>query len=128
MGDAVSEESKAAAVMETETPRELGQERVTKKISVTFDSGLPMGTCARFKHEGEIWIAYPSKKNARILRVIDRLLGIFDRMTDNTVRILNNHPGNAGVQELAVSNLGSVEGARQEWFDLAVEKVKAVTS
>lgn len=123
-------ESKAATVLETETPREPVNTdvRVTKKLPVTFDSGLPMGTCARFTYEGQIWIAYPSKKNARIMAVMDRLLGLYDRMIDNTVRVINNHPGNAGVQELVVSNLISVEAAQQKWFDLGVEKVKAVTS
>jgi hypothetical protein len=122
--------STAAKLIETETPREPVDvtTQVTKKMSVTFSNGLPMGTCARFKHDGEIWIAYPAKKMARITTVIDRLLGVLERMTDNTVRILNNHPDNAGAQELAVATLGSVESARQKWHDLAVEKVKAVTS
>lgn len=126
----MSDGSKAAALLETETPREPvnTEARITKKIAVTFDSGLPMGTCARFTHDGEIWIAYPAKKSQRIVAVIDRLLGILDRMTDNTIRILNNYPGDPAVQELAVATLGSVDIARQRWFDLAVEKTKAVTS
>lgn len=102
--------------------------RLTKQLQVTFDTGLPLGTCARFKHDGEIWIAYPAKKNARILAVIDRFLGIYGAMTDNIVRSLNKHPDNAGVRELAVSCLGSVDRARQLWRNLADEKTKAATS
>lgn len=130
MPETEPETSPATALLETETPREPVDTniRVTKKIAVTFDSGLPMGTCARFKHDGEIWIAYPAKKNARIVAVMDRILGLYDRMIDNTVRVLNNHPDNAGVQELAVTNLVSAEAAQKKWFDLGVEKVKAVTS
>jgi hypothetical protein len=103
-------------------------EKITKKLTVTFDAGLPMGTCARFKHEGEIWIAYPAKKNTRILTVIDRLLGIYGGMTDDIVRCLNNHPDNPALQEIAVACLGSVDRARKLWFEIAVEKVKAATS
>lgn len=106
----------------------MSDQRLSKKLLVTFDEGLPMGTCARFTHEGEIWIAYPAKKNARILSVLDRLLGIYGGMTDNVVRCLNNHPDNAAMQELAVQILGSVNRARTIWLDIAVEKTKAVTS
>lgn len=115
----------------TETPVDATPDptaKVTKKIQVTFTTGLPMGACARFKHEGEIWIAYPAKKNSRILAVIDRFLGIYGGIIDNTVRIINRHPENAGVQELAVSCLGSVERARKLSWDLGIEKIKAQTS
>lgn len=102
--------------------------KITKKLQVTFTTGLPMGTCARFKHEGEIWIAYPAKKNSRILAIIERFLGIYGGITDNIVATLNRYPDNPGVQELAVSCLGSVDRARKLWWDLGLEKIKAETS
>jgi hypothetical protein len=101
---------------------------VSKKLQVTFDDGLPMGTCARFKHDGEIWIAYPARKNARIQAVMDRLLGIYGAMTENIVRCINNYPEDPAVLELATACLGSVDRARQLWWDLSVEKTRAVTS
>jgi hypothetical protein len=103
-------------------------EPTTKRKAVTFSDGLPLGRDASFTHDDELWIAYPARKNARIVAVLDRLLGIYSTMTANVVRSLNEHPENAGVHTLATSILGSVDRARATYTDIASEKSKAVTS
>lgn len=46
---------------------------VSKKL--TFTTGLPMGECARFEHEGRRWVAVPADTHTRLQTCIDRLLG-----------------------------------------------------
>jgi len=67
-------------------------EDVTKRISVTFGTGLPHGTHAHFKHNDEMWIAYPASKNTEILSVTDKMLGIFRRISRDMTRWLNEWP------------------------------------
>ena len=50
-----------------------------KRVQVTFDNGLPLGTHASFTHQGQRWIAVPATKYTAIVTVTDRLLGIIGR-------------------------------------------------
>lgn len=56
---------------EPDTPPAVGT--VSKKLQ--FHTGLPLGECALFTHEGRRWIAAPSDTHTRLGTVIDRLLG-----------------------------------------------------
>src|SRR5512139_2708418 len=99
-----------------------------KRVQVKFGTGLPLGRYATFTHDGERWIAYPADKEARIVAVLDRMLGLYARITDDVVRCLNDHPDDAELRRLAVVILGPVQRAREAWADIAAEKVRAVTS
>jgi hypothetical protein len=102
-------------------------EDVTKRVNVTFGTGLPLGEHARFKHEGRIWIAYPIEKNTRIQAVTDRLLGIYSGMLENVARFINSHPGTPGTTDMVVSLLGSIDRARDTYDELNMEKARSRT-
>lgn len=99
-------------------------EPITKRKAVTFANGLPLGTHATFDHDGQKWIAYPARKDARIVAVMDRMLGILSRITEDALRSINAHPDNAQVAVLAASIVASARRATE----LASEKGKALTS
>lgn len=99
-------------------------EDVSKRIDVTFGTGLPLGTHASFRHQGEIWIAFPAAKNARILSIIDRMLGIFTRVTTDMVRIINDHPEDT---PRIVKILEYADQGRKLQSDIANDKVEAAT-
>lgn len=99
-------------------------EPITKRLAVTFSDGLPLGTHGSFKHDGQTWIAYPAKKDARIMSVIDRMLGIFSRITADALRSINAHPDNPDLCALAASIVGSAGRGTK----LAAEKGRALTS
>lgn len=92
---------------------------------VTFGNGLPLGEHAVFKHEGKMWIAYPAKKNERILAVIDRMIGIYARITADMIRWINSHPQDAQRVAWLAENVGRAQALRAE---LVAEKTEAVTS
>lgn len=102
-------------------------EDITKRVNVTFGTGLPLGEHARFKHDSEFWIAFPARKNAQIFAVTDKLIGIYSGMLENVVRFLNSHP-HSEETELVVSMLGSIARARKVYAELLVDKTKARTS
>lgn len=93
-------------------------------LKVTFSQSLPMGTRGTFTHDGELWIAYPSKKNTRILSVIDRLLGVHEGITKEMIRWINARPQDA---ELVTKVLERVARAKQIHEELVTEKAKAAT-
>lgn len=93
----------------------------TKRIAVTFGTGLPNGTHAHFTHEGVIWIAYPAAKNTRILTVIDRMLGVHATLQRRLVDWLNTRPDNG---DRIVVLLDDVRRARTE---LIAEKQRSQT-
>lgn len=102
-------------------------EDVTKRVNVTFGTGLPLGEYARFKHEGRIWIAYPIEKNTRIQAVTDRLLGIYSGMLENVARFINSHPNSPDSAELVTSVLESISRARKVYDELNLAKAVSRT-
>lgn len=97
---------------------------VVKSKKVTFAQSLPMGTRATFTHDGEIWIAYPAKKNQQIHGLVDRLMGIHTGITEEMTRWINKRPADA---DLAVYVLKWTAQARKAHAELAIEKVEAFT-
>lgn len=99
-------------------------EDITKRVAVTFATGLPLGTHAHFKHDGEIWIAYPAKKNQRILAVIDRMVGVFSTFTRQMVDWMNKTPADAPQVAMLLESLARAQRLREE---LIAEKVESRT-
>jgi len=99
-------------------------EDTTKRIAVTFATGLPHGTHARFKHEGQIWIAYPASKNTRILTVIDRMVGILATFTRQMVDWLNRSPADAPQIVMLLESIARAQRLREE---LITEKARSQT-
>jgi hypothetical protein len=99
-------------------------EDVTKRITVTFSDGLPLGTHAHFKHDGVHWIAYPASKNTAILTIIDRMLGIYTRIAADMVRWLNVWPNDA---ERVIKVMQHINRAQRLTDELIDEKAKAAT-
>jgi len=95
-----------------------------KRREVTFDTGLPRGTCATFTHEGERWIAYPQSKMLAILTVNDRLLGVLGGIHADLIRWMNAHPEDAA---RVVRILTRVNRIQELYDELATEKVRAAT-
>lgn len=99
-------------------------EEVTRRLAVTFNDGLPMGTHAHFKLDRELWIAYPASKNTRILAVIDRMIGVFSRIHTDMLRWINIWPDDAA---RVVQVLENVKRATQLSDELIIEKAEAAT-
>jgi hypothetical protein len=70
-------------------------ETVVKRLSITFDDGLPLGVHGSFSYEGERWIAVPLTKYTNILNVTDRAIGILNHTRDQLTRWVNAHPEDA---------------------------------
>lgn len=98
-------------------------EDTTSRKQVTFTDGLPCGTRATFKHDDQFWVAYPASKDAAIVAVLDRLLGVLAKMNDQALRSINAHPDNPELMEFAARILGTTAAARE----LAVDKREALT-
>ena len=81
---------------------------VSKKV--TFSTGLPNGACATFKHDGELWFAYPKPKIQALGVAMSRTIGTVSRLREGLVDWINAHPEDAAkVARL----LGSVANAQQ---------------
>ena len=91
---------------------------------VEFHTGLPRGTCATFKHEGELWIAHPVKKYVRILTCLDRVIGVQDRIVYDMTTWINNHPSDAPLLAMLAESVGRARRFRDE---VAQEKCEAAT-
>lgn len=91
---------------------------------VEFHTGLPRGTCATFKHDGELWIAHPVKKYVRILTCLDRMLGAQERIVRDMTTWINNHPGDAPLLVMLAEAAGR---ARRFYDEVAQEKCQAET-
>lgn len=96
----------------------------TKRLQVTFRDWLPMGTSATFKHDGQLWIAYPSTKNTRILAGVDRMIGIYGRVTADMVRWINDWPDDAIRVTAILESIGRGQTLARE---LIIEKTEART-
>ena len=96
-------------------------EDITKRITVTFGTGLPHGTHAHFKHEGQMWIAYPAPKITRIVTVIDQMLGIHATLQRRLIDWLNTRPADS---DQIVTLLDDVRRGRTE---LITEKQRSQT-
>lgn len=98
---------------------------IAKKIEITFADSKPMGTRGTFTYDGELWIAYPAKKNQRIFTIVDTLLGIHSAITDEMIRWINARPGDA---DLITRVLERTTRAKALQRELIIEKMEATTS
>lgn len=98
---------------------------VTRKLTVTFNDGLPLGTHASFKHESQHWIAFPLDKHQRILTVTDRLIGIMGRFQRELTNWLQQHPEDAGRVGMLLGLLARADATKRQ---AAVDKIKAQTA
>jgi hypothetical protein len=99
-------------------------EDYVKRVNVTFGTGLPSGVHGTFKHEGQMWIAMPATKHTRILTVIDRLIGIHDRIANGMIQWINRWPDDG---ERCAEVLEAVTRARALRDEMTIEKQKAAT-
>lgn len=99
-------------------------ETVVKKVSVSFNDGLPLGTHATFKHNGEMWTAFPSKKYAAITTVTDRLIGALANIRGQMTRWVSSHPEDA---ERVVMILQTIARANEFEQQAIQDKTKART-
>lgn len=71
---------------------DIGVTKVEKMRKVTFSTGLPRGTCATFNYEGYPWEAFPRAKMAEIRSVQTRTIAMVERVHQDLVAWINNHP------------------------------------
>lgn len=85
---------------------DIGVTKVEKMRKVTFSTGLPRGTCATFNYEGYQWEAFPRAKMAEIRAVQTRTISLVNRVHQDLVAWINNHPEDTArvVQLLARTN------------------------
>ena len=91
---------------------------VSKKV--TFSSGLPRGAAATFKHDGQLWFAWPQPKVQGLGVVMDRMVGTIGRLHAGMVDWINAHPEDSAKVALL---MGSVASTRE----LALAKAEAWT-
>lgn len=101
-------------------------ETVTKKLTVTFNDGLPLGIHATFKHEGQHWVAFPAEKQTRITTVSDRLIGILSRLQNELTAWLSNT--NPKDTERITRILGILALAEEYKQQSVRDKVQAATA
>jgi hypothetical protein len=70
-------------------------EDITKRLPVTFAVGLPLGTRATFRHDGQTWLAYPAKKQQVLFALVDRMVGALARIQGEAITWLSGHPEDA---------------------------------
>lgn len=97
---------------------------VTKRLNVTFHTGLPLGTRATFTHEGQRWIAIPDTKHSRIGAVMNRMLWALAWIRDDLTRWLSANPGDATRIATILAVIAKADQANRE---LALDKAEAVT-
>lgn len=95
---------------------------ITKRLPVTFSNSMPLGTHASFKHDGKMWIAYPATKNARIWTIIDRMLGINNRIETEMIQWISQWPEDAKKVAAVLNHLGR---SRVLGIEIATEKIGA---
>lgn len=96
-------------------------EDVVKSVRIKFSSGLPMGTHGSFKHEGKMWVAYPAGKYGQIITIIDRLIGIHNRIAADMAKWLNEYPDDA---PKAITIMEHVNRANRINREIVDEKMK----
>lgn len=99
-------------------------EDVVKKLTVTFGTDLPHGTHGSFKHDGELWIAYPAKKAQRILAGIDRMIGEYNLVIEEMVRWIVAWPDDT---ERVNRVMKLIQRGRTVSQELTIEKTRART-
>jgi hypothetical protein len=95
-------------------------ETVSKRLAVTFNDGLPLGTHGSFTYKGERWIAVPLVKYNRILAATDRTLAALSKIRARVVKRVSTHPADA---EWIVPALSETDINK-----LVTEKIEAQTS
>jgi hypothetical protein len=95
-------------------------ETVRKRLVVTFDDGLPLGTHGVFTHEGQKWIAVPLPKYNAILAAADRMVSVLNRARTQLTRRVSSNPDSAVWIVPILQTLATDE--------LVSEKIKAQTS
>lgn len=97
----------------------------TKSVKVEFTNHLPMGEKATFTVDKVLWIAYPAKKNQAIFGLVDRLIGIHNRITKDMITWINQRPQDA---DLVAGVLEMTSLARRLGTELIGEKAEVFTS
>lgn len=97
---------------------------VTKRLNVTFNTGLPLGTRGTFTLDGQRWIALPDDKYQRIGAVMDRMIGALTWIRDELTRWLAANPGDATRIAAILAVIARADHNRK---DLALDKARAVT-
>jgi len=95
-------------------------ETVRKRLVVTFNDGLPLGTHGVFTYEGQKWIAVPLPKWQAVLAVADRMVSVLNRGRAQLTRRVSVHPESAPWIVPILQTLATDE--------LVSEKIKAQTS
>lgn len=99
-------------------------ETVVKSLKVSFNQSLPMGTRATFTHDKQTWIAYPASKNQAIFALVDRLIGLHNRIAKDMVGWINERPQDADL----VTRVLDVTGAARELSkELVIDKARTFT-
>lgn len=70
-------------------------EAKTVNKKVTFTNWLPGGAQATFKHDDELWIAWPARKHQAHLTVVDRLLAALHSLRRDCLSWINADPHDA---------------------------------
>jgi hypothetical protein len=96
---------------------------VTKRVQITFDEGLPLGTHGSFVYEKRRWIAVPLDKWTETVTVTDRLLGVLARVRAQLTQWVGIHPVDAARTVMILQVLEAAEASA-----LIHEKQRAQTS
>jgi len=67
----------------------------TAMRKLTFDDGLPIGTRATFKENGETWICLPKTKYVNLLTICDNLIGALNATRRDCISWINMWPSDA---------------------------------
>lgn len=100
-------------------------ENVTKRLNVTFCTGLPLGRRATFTHDGELWIAHQATKHRGIVACLDRAAGALDNVRTHLVQWLSARPEDVSRVAALLVIIARADTLRTELVD---EKSAAVTA
>jgi hypothetical protein len=98
---------------------------ITKRLAVTFSTGLPLGTHATFTHDKQLWIAVPADKYGAICVVIDRLIGALAMLQRKCITWLYTNPGDAERIAFLLETIAAADKIRR---DAIIEKTEARTA
>lgn len=88
--------------------------KLTVKLTVTFATGLPMGTRGSFKHEGQVWLAYPSRKQSRLFALVDRMVGALGRIQVECIAWISGHPEDAARVAMLLQIIAHADAIKRE--------------
>lgn len=95
---------------------------ITESLEVKFSTSLPLGTRGTFEYNGQVWIAYPAKKNQAIFAVTDKMLGAHKRVIKDILGWVKQRPQDA---ELVQGAVQIASAAIEMHNELLVEKTES---